>query len=151
MLLAFDSKETLCRPYNWTCTLHPFLWLSLSFFPSSLYSTNTDSLTHTPFSDTYTLWQIVCLLSYSVSSRYCKWKRIKFWTFLTECLLSQNYDLLSAQMKNWNMTEGFLNVGLIGQEITTFDSVALNNVNPGKKQSPLFIFISFHLAPLLIL
>lgn len=30
---------------------------------------------------------------------------------------------------------GFLNVGLIGQEITTFDSVALNNVNPEKSKS----------------
>lgn len=40
---------------------------------------------------------------------------------------------------------GFLNVGLIGQEITTFDSVALNNVNPEKSKvhysySSLFIW-----------
>ncbi len=32
------------------------------------------------------------------------------------------------------MTEVFLNVGLIGQEIPTFDSVALNNVNPEEKK-----------------
>lgn len=44
--LAFDSKKTLCRLYNWTCTLHPFLWFSLSLFFPFLYSTNSDSDTH---------------------------------------------------------------------------------------------------------
>lgn len=35
---------------------------------------------------------------------------------------------------------GFLNVGLIGQEITTFDSVALNNVNPEKSIIHIHLF-----------
>lgn len=66
-------------------------------------------------------------------------------TSATKRLLSQNCRFIVSSNEKLKYDGGFLNVGLIGQEITTFDSVALNNVNPEKSKvhyshSSLFIW-----------
>lgn len=54
---------------NMHFTPFPLVFFVVFFFsPFCTPQTLTLTHAHTPFRDTYTLWQIVCLLSYSVSS-----------------------------------------------------------------------------------